>query len=86
MKPPLLCMFSVGPALHLPADQQLLLEERLNTASVSQEVGAFVELLWTEALGRLSNVLLVSIDKLSLNDVRTSAGRKGADRKARLFP
>uniref|UniRef100_H2MVB5 Poly [ADP-ribose] polymerase n=1 Tax=Oryzias latipes TaxID=8090 RepID=H2MVB5_ORYLA len=74
MKPPLLCMFSVGPALHLPADQQLLLEERLNTASVSQEVGAFVELLWTEALGRLSNVLLVSIDKLSLNDVSRAEG------------
>ncbi|XP_078796331.1 protein mono-ADP-ribosyltransferase PARP4 isoform X5 [Oryzias latipes] len=54
--------------------QQLLLEERLNTASVSQEVGAFVELLWTEALGRLSNVLLVSIDKLSLNDVSRAEG------------
>uniref|UniRef100_A0A3Q3SUW4 Poly [ADP-ribose] polymerase n=1 Tax=Mastacembelus armatus TaxID=205130 RepID=A0A3Q3SUW4_9TELE len=52
--------------------QQLLLEERLNTGSLSQEVGVFVELLWTEALGCLDNVLTVSIDQLSLNDVRFS--------------
>lgn len=49
---------------------QLLLEERLNTGSLSQEVGVFVELLWTEALGRLGNILRVPIHKLSLNDVR----------------
>ncbi|KAF6733009.1 Poly [ADP-ribose] polymerase 4 [Oryzias melastigma] len=54
--------------------QQLLLEEKLNTASVSQEVGAFVELLWTEALGCLANVLLVPINKLSLNDVTRAEG------------
>ncbi|XP_069011288.1 protein mono-ADP-ribosyltransferase PARP4 [Embiotoca jacksoni] len=49
--------------------QQLLLEEKLNTGSVSQEVGVFVELLWTEALGRLNGILTVPISRLSLNDV-----------------
>lgn len=34
----------------------------------------FVELLWTEALGRLGNILTVSIDQLSLHDVRFSLG------------
>ncbi|XP_044072757.1 protein mono-ADP-ribosyltransferase PARP4 isoform X2 [Siniperca chuatsi] len=54
--------------------QQLLLEEKLNTGSLSQEVGVFVELLWTEALGCLGNILRVSIDKLSLNDVSRVEG------------
>ncbi|KAM9347781.1 protein mono-ADP-ribosyltransferase PARP4 [Symphorus nematophorus] len=54
--------------------QQLLLEEKLNTGSLSQEVGEFVELLWTEALGCLSNILRVSVDKLSLNDVSRVEG------------
>ncbi|XP_038577205.1 protein mono-ADP-ribosyltransferase PARP4 isoform X28 [Micropterus salmoides] len=54
--------------------QQLLLEEKLNTGSLSQEVGVFVELLWTEALGCLDSVLRVSIDKLSLNDVSRVEG------------
>ncbi|KAK1903239.1 Protein mono-ADP-ribosyltransferase PARP4, partial [Dissostichus eleginoides] len=48
---------------------QLLLEEKLNTGSLSQEVGVFVELLWTEALGCLGNILTVPINKLSLNDL-----------------
>uniref|UniRef100_A0A671Z3J2 Poly [ADP-ribose] polymerase n=1 Tax=Sparus aurata TaxID=8175 RepID=A0A671Z3J2_SPAAU len=59
--------------------QQLLLEKKLNTGSVSQEVGTFVELLWTEALGCLSNILGVSVDKLSLNDVRISLFLKEAN-------
>ncbi|KAL3969422.1 cell cycle related kinase [Sarotherodon galilaeus] len=54
--------------------QQLLLEEKLNTGSLSQEVGVFVELLWTEALGCLDNILRVSVDKLSLNDVSRAEG------------
>ena len=49
---------------------QLLLEERLNTGSLPQEVGVFVELLWAEALGCLDNVLSVPVTDLSLNDVR----------------
>lgn len=56
-------------------DWQLLLEEKLNTASLSQEVGRFVELLWTEALGCLDNILKVPVNKLSLNDVRFSSLR-----------
>ncbi|XP_049905122.1 protein mono-ADP-ribosyltransferase PARP4 isoform X2 [Epinephelus moara] len=54
--------------------QQLLLEEKLNTGSLSQEVGVFVELLWTEALGCLGNILRVPINKLSLNDVSRVEG------------
>uniref|UniRef100_UPI003AAC9FB8 protein mono-ADP-ribosyltransferase PARP4 n=1 Tax=Centroberyx gerrardi TaxID=166262 RepID=UPI003AAC9FB8 len=54
--------------------RQLLLEEELNTGSLSQEVGVFVELLWTEALGCLGNILRVSITSLSLNDVSRAEG------------
>ncbi|XP_067460380.1 protein mono-ADP-ribosyltransferase PARP4 [Thunnus thynnus] len=54
--------------------QQLLLEEKLSTGSLSQDVGLFVELLWTEALGCLGNILRVSVDKLSLNDVSRAEG------------
>uniref|UniRef100_A0A665X4E2 Poly [ADP-ribose] polymerase n=1 Tax=Echeneis naucrates TaxID=173247 RepID=A0A665X4E2_ECHNA len=54
--------------------QQLLLEEKLNTGSLSKEVGIFVEMLWTEALGHLSTILRVSIKNLSLNDVTRAEG------------
>nr|XP_046259946.1 protein mono-ADP-ribosyltransferase PARP4 [Scatophagus argus] len=54
--------------------QQLLLEEKLNTGTLSHKVGVFVELLWTEALGCLSSILTVSVDKLSLNDVSRVEG------------
>ncbi|XP_074550886.1 protein mono-ADP-ribosyltransferase PARP4-like [Halichoeres trimaculatus] len=54
--------------------QQLLLEEKLSTGSLSEEVGVFVELLWTEALGCLSNILAVPVNKLSLNDVSRVEG------------
>ncbi|XP_022596628.1 poly [ADP-ribose] polymerase 4 [Seriola dumerili] len=54
--------------------QQLLLEEKLNTGSLSQEVAVFVEMLWTEAVGYLSNILRVSVNKLSLNDVTRAEG------------
>lgn len=49
---------------------QLLLEDRMNTSSLSQEVAVFVEMLWTEALGSFHRIFAVSVDKLSLNDVR----------------
>ncbi|KAM6969967.1 protein mono-ADP-ribosyltransferase PARP4 [Aplochiton taeniatus] len=67
----------------LPADaqslvstslQQLLLEEKLNCGTLTQEVGVFVELLWKEALGCLDNVLKVPVDRLSLNDVSRAEG------------
>uniref|UniRef100_A0A3P8PBF0 Poly [ADP-ribose] polymerase n=1 Tax=Astatotilapia calliptera TaxID=8154 RepID=A0A3P8PBF0_ASTCA len=66
--PPSACEMGSAPL------QQLLLEEKLNTGSLSQEVGVFVELLWTEALGCLDNILRVSVDKLSLNDVSRAEG------------
>uniref|UniRef100_A0AAY4D8I0 Poly [ADP-ribose] polymerase n=1 Tax=Denticeps clupeoides TaxID=299321 RepID=A0AAY4D8I0_9TELE len=53
-------------------DCQLLLEEKLNSSTVSQEVGVFVELLWTEALGCLSSILTVPVTSISLNDVSQS--------------
>uniref|UniRef100_A0A671SV19 Poly [ADP-ribose] polymerase n=1 Tax=Sinocyclocheilus anshuiensis TaxID=1608454 RepID=A0A671SV19_9TELE len=49
--------------------QQLLLEEKLNCSTLSQEVGVFVELVWTEALGSLNNILTVPVSRISLNDV-----------------
>ncbi|XP_029981428.1 protein mono-ADP-ribosyltransferase PARP4 [Sphaeramia orbicularis] len=54
--------------------QQLLLEEELNTGSLSNEVGVFVELLWTDALGGLGSILRESINNLSLNDVSRAEG------------
>ncbi|XP_029968299.1 protein mono-ADP-ribosyltransferase PARP4 isoform X3 [Salarias fasciatus] len=55
--------------------QQLLVEEKLQTASISQkEVAVFVELLWAEALGNLNSVLAVSVEKLSLSDVCRAEG------------
>ncbi|XP_014186365.1 protein mono-ADP-ribosyltransferase PARP4 isoform X2 [Haplochromis burtoni] len=66
--PPSACEMGSAPL------QQLLLEEKLNTGTLSQEVGVFVELLWTEALGCLDNILRVSVDKLSLNDVSRAEG------------
>ncbi|XP_052377751.1 protein mono-ADP-ribosyltransferase PARP4 [Oncorhynchus keta] len=63
-----------APDLGSASLQQLLLEEKLSCSSLSQEVGVFVELLWTEALGCLDNVLKVPITSLSLNDVSRAEG------------
>ncbi|XP_024919800.1 poly [ADP-ribose] polymerase 4 isoform X1 [Cynoglossus semilaevis] len=54
--------------------QQLLLDEKLSTMNLSETVAMFVELVWTECLGYLDNVLQVSVDKLSLNDVTRAEG------------
>ncbi|KAK3543416.1 hypothetical protein QTP70_020438 [Hemibagrus guttatus] len=54
--------------------QQLLLEERLNCSTVSEEVGGFVELIWTEALGSLGSILTVPVTSISLNDVSRVEG------------
>ncbi|XP_077392492.1 protein mono-ADP-ribosyltransferase PARP4 [Festucalex cinctus] len=54
--------------------QQLLLDEKLNIGVLSQDVAVFVELLWTEALGCLGNILRVPVNKLSLNDVSRAEG------------
>uniref|UniRef100_A0AAX7VSJ6 Poly [ADP-ribose] polymerase n=1 Tax=Astatotilapia calliptera TaxID=8154 RepID=A0AAX7VSJ6_ASTCA len=66
------------PLMTFPQPPSVLLSSwmihKLNTGSLSQEVGVFVELLWTEALGCLDNILRVSVDKLSLNDVSRAEG------------
>ncbi|XP_054643397.1 protein mono-ADP-ribosyltransferase PARP4-like isoform X4 [Dunckerocampus dactyliophorus] len=54
--------------------RQLLLEEKLSAGVLSHDVGVFVELLWTEALGCLGNILQVPVNKLSLNDVSRAEG------------
>ncbi|XP_038132152.1 protein mono-ADP-ribosyltransferase PARP4 isoform X3 [Cyprinodon tularosa] len=54
--------------------QQLLLENKLNSSTLSPEVALFVEMLWTEALGCLGNILRVPISQLSLNDVSRAEG------------
>uniref|UniRef100_A0A8C1SN22 Poly [ADP-ribose] polymerase n=1 Tax=Cyprinus carpio TaxID=7962 RepID=A0A8C1SN22_CYPCA len=54
--------------------QQLLLEEKLNCSTLSQEVGVFVELVWTEALGSLNNILTGPVSRISLNDVSRVEG------------
>ncbi|KAF4087248.1 hypothetical protein AMELA_G00093690 [Ameiurus melas] len=54
--------------------QQLLLEEKLNCSTVSQDVGVFVELIWTEALGSLRSILTVPVTNISLNDVSRVEG------------
>ncbi|KAB5576919.1 hypothetical protein PHYPO_G00204060 [Pangasianodon hypophthalmus] len=54
--------------------QQLLLEEKLNCSTISQEVAVFVELIWTEALGSLSNILTIPVTSISLNDVSRVEG------------
>uniref|UniRef100_A0AAY5F6D2 Poly [ADP-ribose] polymerase n=1 Tax=Electrophorus electricus TaxID=8005 RepID=A0AAY5F6D2_ELEEL len=54
--------------------QRLLLEERLSCCDVSQDVGVFLELIWTEALGSLASLLTVPVTSLSLNDVSRVEG------------
>ncbi|XP_043104064.1 protein mono-ADP-ribosyltransferase PARP4-like isoform X2 [Puntigrus tetrazona] len=54
--------------------KQLLLEEKLNCSTLSKEVGVFVELVWTEALGSLNNILTVPVSRISLNDVSRVEG------------
>nr|XP_057937742.1 protein mono-ADP-ribosyltransferase PARP4 isoform X2 [Doryrhamphus excisus] len=54
--------------------RQLLLEEKLSAGVLSHDVGVFVELLWTEALGCLGNILLVPVNTLSLHDVSRAEG------------
>ncbi|KAI1899751.1 hypothetical protein AGOR_G00064980 [Albula goreensis] len=53
---------------------QLLLEERMNSSAISETEGAFVELLWREALGCLNNILKIPITGISLNDVSKAEG------------
>ncbi|KAI4565269.1 hypothetical protein MJT46_009612 [Ovis ammon polii x Ovis aries] len=54
--------------------QALLLEEVINSNSLSPEVSGLVEMLWTEALGRLEDTLLRPVGMISLNDVSKAEG------------
>ncbi|XP_059896583.1 protein mono-ADP-ribosyltransferase PARP4 isoform X2 [Gadus macrocephalus] len=74
LQPQLLLPVDAPEELGSAALRLLLLEERLNTGSLPQEVGVFVELLWAEALGCLDNVLSVPVTDLSLNDVSRAEG------------
>ncbi|XP_073668032.1 protein mono-ADP-ribosyltransferase PARP4-like isoform X1 [Paramisgurnus dabryanus] len=70
-------IFTLPPeAERLASDslKQLLLEEKLNCSTLSQEVGVFVELVWTEALGSLSKILTGPVSSISLNDVSRVEG------------
>ncbi|XP_042711142.2 protein mono-ADP-ribosyltransferase PARP4 isoform X6 [Chrysemys picta bellii] len=54
--------------------QELLLEEAINSSTLSQEISAFVELIWAEALGHLDHLLLEPVNNISLNDVSKGEG------------
>ncbi|XP_037655613.1 protein mono-ADP-ribosyltransferase PARP4-like isoform X2 [Choloepus didactylus] len=54
--------------------QALLLEEVINSSTLSQEVSDLVEMIWTEALGHLENTLLKPVNRISLNDVSKAEG------------
>ncbi|XP_014821626.1 PREDICTED: poly [ADP-ribose] polymerase 4 isoform X2 [Calidris pugnax] len=54
--------------------QQLHLEEAIYSSAICQEVSDFVELIWAEAVGHLDNLLLESVNNISLNDVSKAEG------------
>ncbi|XP_053420044.1 protein mono-ADP-ribosyltransferase PARP4 isoform X2 [Nycticebus coucang] len=54
--------------------QALLLEEVIDSSSVSCEVSDLVELIWAEALGHLDHILLKPVNSISLNDVSKAEG------------
>uniref|UniRef100_A0A2K5MH55 Poly [ADP-ribose] polymerase n=1 Tax=Cercocebus atys TaxID=9531 RepID=A0A2K5MH55_CERAT len=52
----------------------LLLEEVMNSSTLSQEVSDLVEMIWAEALGHLEHTLLKPVNRISLNDVSKAEG------------
>ncbi|XP_006832122.1 PREDICTED: poly [ADP-ribose] polymerase 4-like [Chrysochloris asiatica] len=54
--------------------QALLLEEVINSNTLSQEVSDLVEMIWTETLGHLEHTLLKPVNTISLNDVSKAEG------------
>uniref|UniRef100_G1RT04 Poly(ADP-ribose) polymerase family member 4 n=1 Tax=Nomascus leucogenys TaxID=61853 RepID=G1RT04_NOMLE len=54
--------------------QALLLEEVMNSSTLSQEVSDLVEMIWAEALGHLEHTLLKPVKRISLNDVSKAEG------------
>ncbi|XP_072433534.1 protein mono-ADP-ribosyltransferase PARP4 isoform X2 [Chiloscyllium punctatum] len=62
-------------AQHLASErlQQLIIEEALNSSTISTEVGLLVEMVWAEALGHLEDQL-INPTSISLNDVSRAEG------------
>ncbi|XP_074246642.1 protein mono-ADP-ribosyltransferase PARP4-like isoform X2 [Saimiri boliviensis] len=54
--------------------QAWLLEEVMNSSTLSPEVSDFVEMIWAEALGHLEHTLLKPVNRISLNDVSKAEG------------
>nr|XP_020145872.1 poly [ADP-ribose] polymerase 4 [Microcebus murinus] len=54
--------------------QGLLLEEVIDSSTLSREVGDLVEMIWAEALGHLEHMLLQPVSSISLNDVSKAEG------------
>ncbi|XP_063286045.1 protein mono-ADP-ribosyltransferase PARP4 [Pelobates fuscus] len=54
--------------------QRVLLEEAINSTTISREVGYFVESVWLDALGHLHNLLSCPLRSISLNDVAKAEG------------
>ncbi|KAL8191012.1 UNVERIFIED_CONTAM: hypothetical protein K2H54_066666 [Gekko kuhli] len=54
--------------------QEMLVVEAINSGTLSEEVGVFVELIWAEALGFLKHLLRKSVTSISLNDVSKAEG------------
>ncbi|KAM6178182.1 protein mono-ADP-ribosyltransferase PARP4 [Rhynchocyon petersi] len=54
--------------------QALLLEEVIDSDTLSQEVTDLVEMIWAEALGHLEHMLLKPVNRISLNDVSKAEG------------
>ncbi|XP_058403765.1 protein mono-ADP-ribosyltransferase PARP4 isoform X3 [Diceros bicornis minor] len=54
--------------------QALLLEEVINSSTLSPEVSHLVEMIWAEALGHLEHTLLQPVSRVSLNDVSKAEG------------
>ncbi|XP_026564599.1 poly [ADP-ribose] polymerase 4 isoform X2 [Pseudonaja textilis] len=54
--------------------QEMLIADAVSSSVLSEEVGRFVELIWTEAVGHLNGLLDKPVTRISLNDVSRAEG------------
>ncbi|XP_015745662.2 poly [ADP-ribose] polymerase 4 [Python bivittatus] len=54
--------------------QEVLIADTVNSSVLSKEVGRLVELIWTEAVGHLNDLLDKPITRISFNDVSRAEG------------
>uniref|UniRef100_A0A8C5RSJ3 Poly [ADP-ribose] polymerase n=1 Tax=Laticauda laticaudata TaxID=8630 RepID=A0A8C5RSJ3_LATLA len=54
--------------------QEMLIADAVSSSVLSEEVGRFVELIWTEAVGHLNSLLDRPVTRISLNDVSRAEG------------